>query len=224
MAVAAAGDPKDAYTVGKVTALEARAAGVHWIFAPDADVNDNPDNPIINMRSFGEDPQSVAEICLGIRARRGGKRRTRDRETFSRPWRRERGFASDARDGAGRSRAISKRVELVPFRAAIAAGVGSGHDRASGRSGVRARSGIARDAVAALLTDLLRNELDFDGLVVTDALDMGGVTRLYARRSSRPSHARGRGRAVAAAGRPTRHSRRLKQAAKIRAIADRADR
>ena len=61
MAVAAANDPKAAYTIGKITALEARAAGVRWIFAPDADVNNNPDNPIINIRSFGEDPQRVSE-------------------------------------------------------------------------------------------------------------------------------------------------------------------
>src|SRR5271170_3418302 len=60
MAIGATGDPKLAYTAGKVTALEARAAGIHWIFAPDADVNDNPANPIINIRSFGEDPQQVA--------------------------------------------------------------------------------------------------------------------------------------------------------------------
>ena len=61
MALAATGDPKLAYTVGKTIALEARASGVHWIFAPDADVNNNPDNPIINVRSFGEDPKSVSE-------------------------------------------------------------------------------------------------------------------------------------------------------------------
>ncbi len=60
MAIAATGNPKFAYDAGKYTALEARAAGIHWIFAPDADVNDNPDNPIINIRSFGEDPKSVA--------------------------------------------------------------------------------------------------------------------------------------------------------------------
>ncbi len=60
MAIAATGDPKLAYEAGKYTALEARAAGVQWIFAPDADVNNNPDNPIINIRSFGEDPASVA--------------------------------------------------------------------------------------------------------------------------------------------------------------------
>src|SRR5207237_3387240 len=56
MAIAAAGNPRDAYTVGKVTALEARAVGIHWVYAPDSDVNNNPGNPIINTRSFGEDP------------------------------------------------------------------------------------------------------------------------------------------------------------------------
>ncbi|MBZ5503725.1 MAG: beta-N-acetylglucosaminidase, partial [Acidobacteriia bacterium] len=60
MAIGATGDPKLAYAAGKAIALEARAAGVHWVFAPDADVNNNPDNPIINVRSFGENPQEVA--------------------------------------------------------------------------------------------------------------------------------------------------------------------
>src|SRR5438309_3844668 len=55
MALAAGGDSKDAYTMGKITALESRAVGVHWIYAPDADVNNNPGNPIINTRSFGEE-------------------------------------------------------------------------------------------------------------------------------------------------------------------------
>src|SRR5579864_2365119 len=62
MAVAAGGDPKDAYTMGKITALEARATGVNWVYAPDSDVNNNPANPIINTRSFGENPQRVAEF------------------------------------------------------------------------------------------------------------------------------------------------------------------
>src|SRR5256886_812851 len=62
MAVAAGGNPKDAYAMGKITALEARAVGIHWIYAPDADVNNNPGNPIINTRSFGEDPGRVAQF------------------------------------------------------------------------------------------------------------------------------------------------------------------
>src|SRR5213075_569976 len=66
MAVAAAGNPKDAYTMGKITALEARATGVHWVYAPDSDVNNNPGNPIINTRSFGENPQRVAEFVTAF--------------------------------------------------------------------------------------------------------------------------------------------------------------
>ncbi len=66
MAVAATGRPEDAYTMGKITALEARAAGVPWIFAPDADVNSNPDNPIINTRSFGEDPARVSKFVAAF--------------------------------------------------------------------------------------------------------------------------------------------------------------
>src|SRR5262249_984084 len=62
MAAAAAGDPKDAYTMGKITAIDARAAGVHWVYAPVADINNNPENPIINTRSFGEDPARVSEF------------------------------------------------------------------------------------------------------------------------------------------------------------------
>ncbi len=63
MAIGATGDPMLAYVVGKDSAIEARAAGVHWLFAPHADVNDNPANPIINIRSFGEDPDKVADFA-----------------------------------------------------------------------------------------------------------------------------------------------------------------
>src|SRR6516162_4899356 len=61
MALAAGGNPQDAYVMGKITALEGRAVGVPWIYAPDSDVNNNPQNPIINTRAFGEDPARVAE-------------------------------------------------------------------------------------------------------------------------------------------------------------------
>src|SRR5207249_12240538 len=75
MAVAAGGNLKDAYTMGKITALESRAVGVHWIYAPDADVNNNPGNPIINTRSFGENPERVAqfvsEFVRGVRENGG---------------------------------------------------------------------------------------------------------------------------------------------------------
>src|SRR5438552_7513662 len=60
MAFAAARDVSASRYEGAATAREARALGIQWVFAPDADVNNNPDNPIINTRSFGENPQDVA--------------------------------------------------------------------------------------------------------------------------------------------------------------------
>src|SRR5256714_3645137 len=62
MAVGATGDPHDAFTIGAAAAVEGRAVGIHVNFAPDADVNNNPANPIINIRSFGEDPRTVSRL------------------------------------------------------------------------------------------------------------------------------------------------------------------
>ena len=71
MAVGATGDPTDAYAIGDAAAIEGRAVGIHVNFAPDADLNNNPLNPIINVRSFGEDPPPVARwsrrTCAGSR-------------------------------------------------------------------------------------------------------------------------------------------------------------
>src|SRR5207247_7304428 len=62
VAVGATGNPRDAYTIGAAAAAEGRAVGIHGKFAPDADVNNNPLNPIINIRSFGEDPRAVSRL------------------------------------------------------------------------------------------------------------------------------------------------------------------
>src|SRR5580693_7731206 len=124
MALAAGGDSKDAYTMGKITALEARAVGVHWIYAPVADVNNNPGNPIINTRSFGEDPERVAQfVSAFVRGveENGGLATAKH---FP-------GHGDTAADShidlpvipANRERLES--LELVPFRAAISAGAGS---------------------------------------------------------------------------------------------------
>ena len=144
MALAAAGNPKDAYTMGKITALEARAVGIHWIYAPVSDVNNNPDNPIINTRSFGEDPQKVAEYVTefvrGVQENGGlatAKHFPGHGDT-----------AADSHIDLPVIRADRERMEileLVPFRAAIAAGSGQHHDRPSLDSGPRARSEYARN-------------------------------------------------------------------------------
>jgi beta-N-acetylhexosaminidase len=178
MAVAAAGNPQDAYTVGKVTALEARAAGIQWIFAPDADVNDNPDNPIINVRSFGEDPLSVARyVSAFVRGvqENGGLATAKHFPGHG-------DVSVDSHIALATVPGDRKRlesVELVPFRAAIAAGVGSIMTGHLATPAFEPDPELPATMSPHVLTDLLRKELGFDGLIVTDALDMGGVTTRY---------------------------------------------
>ncbi len=178
MGVAATGAPEDAYTMGKITALEARAVGVHWVFAPVADVNSNPDNPIINTRSFGEDPQRVAEFVAAF---------VRGVE--------ENGALATAKHFPGHGdtstdshldlpsvrgdRARLDRVELVPFRAAIAAGTSTIMTGHLAVPAIEPDPDVPATLSPKILTDLLRKQLGFQGMVVTDALDMGGVTRRY---------------------------------------------
>ena len=178
MGVAATRSPQDAYTVGKITALEARAVGVHWVFAPVADVNSNPENPIINTRSFGEDPQRVAEFVAAF---------VRGVE--------ESGALATAKHFPGHGdtstdshvdlpivrgdRARLNQVELVPFRAAIAAGVSTIMTGHLAVPAIEPDPDIPATLSPGVLTDLLRKQLGFDGIVVTDALDMGRVTQHY---------------------------------------------
>lgn len=178
MAVAAAGRPQDAYTVGRITANEARAVGVHWIFGPVADVNSNPDNPIINVRSFGEDPRRVGAFV----------------EAYVRGVEENGGLATAKHfPGHGDTvtdshldlptvtgdRAQLDKVELVPFRSAIATGVST---VMTGHLAVPVLDDSRKPATLSpsILGGLLRGEMGFDGLVVTDSLDMGGVARHYA--------------------------------------------
>jgi beta-N-acetylhexosaminidase len=179
MALAAAGNPQDAYTMGKITALEARAVGVQWIYAPVCDVNNNPANPIINTRSFGEDPNSVANFVTEFI--RGVEEHGALATAKHFP-----GHGDTATDShidlpiikADRNRL--EHLELVPFRAAIAAGVGSimtGHlEVPAFEPDPSTPATLSKN----ILTDLLRNQLGFQGLVITDALDMGGITVRYA--------------------------------------------
>jgi beta-N-acetylhexosaminidase len=179
MALAAAGNPKDAYTMGKITALEARAVGIQWIYAPDADVNNNPDNPIINTRSFGEDPQKVGEFVkafvYGVQENGG----LATAKHFP-------GHGDTAADShidlpvirADRGRLES--LELVPFRAAMAAGAESIMTGHLSIPALEPDSNTPATLSANILTGLLRKELGYQGLVVTDAMDMGGITVRYA--------------------------------------------
>jgi len=179
MAVAAGGNPKDAYTMGKITALEARATGVHWVYAPVSDVNNNPGNPIINTRSFGEDPKKVAEFVSEFV--RGVQENGALATAKHFP-----GHGDTAADShidlpvIRADRARLDDLELVPFRAAIAERVDS---IMTGHLNVPAlEPDISTPATLShsILTDVLRTQLGFQGLVVTDAMDMGGITVRYA--------------------------------------------
>ena len=178
MAIGATDDPQLAYTAGKDTALEARAAGIHWIFAPDADVNDNPGNPIINIRAFGEDPRQVADFAgqfiRGIE---------------------ENGALATAKHFPGHGdvttdshlslpvvpddRKELENNELVPFRAAISAGVSSIMPGHLAVPALEPDATVPASLSRNILTGLLRDEMKFRGLIVTDAMDMGGVTSMY---------------------------------------------
>jgi beta-glucosidase-like glycosyl hydrolase/CubicO group peptidase (beta-lactamase class C family) len=175
MALAAAGNPRDAYTMGKITAREARAVGIHWIYAPDADVNNNPGNPIINTRSFGEDParvaQFVAEFVRGVEENGG----LATAKHFP-------GHGDTASDShldlpvihADKERL--ERMELVPFRAAMDSGVSSVMTGHLSVPALEPDPDTPATLSPHILTDLLRKELRFQGLIVTDAMDMGGIT------------------------------------------------
>ena len=179
MAFGATGDPRHAYQLGRITALEARAMGVHVPFAPVLDVNNNPDNPIINIRSFGEDPNAVAD--LGVAFVRGLQDYGAVATGKHFPGHGDTGTDSHLAlpiIQVGRERLDA--IELVPFRAAIAAGI---QGIMTAHIAVPAISGETIPATVShrVLTGLLRAEMGFDGIVFTDAMDMAAVTRFFPR-------------------------------------------
>ncbi|HEU0014548.1 MAG TPA: glycoside hydrolase family 3 N-terminal domain-containing protein [Longimicrobium sp.] len=174
MALGAIGSDSLAYEVGKALAREGRAVGLHVTLAPVLDVNSNPRNPIINTRSFGEDPVRVSALAAAyVRGVREGGLLTvgkhfpghGDTETDS-----HLGLPAIRAD-----RARLDSVELPPYRAALAAGLDGmlvGHIALTGLEGADAEpASLSR----GIVTGLLRGELGFGGLVMTDALNMGAV-------------------------------------------------
>ncbi len=180
MAFGAARDLAATKELGAATAREARSLGVNWVFAPDADVNNNPDNPIINVRSYGEDPQSVA---AGISAFIEGAHSDPSNYVLvtAKHFPGHGDTAEDSHMQLARLDEPKERiesVELVPFRAAIECGVDS---IMTAHMAVPAFEPEALPATVSrnILTGLLRNELGFRGLIVTDALEMQGIAALF---------------------------------------------
>jgi beta-N-acetylhexosaminidase len=178
MAFGAAGKLDYAEAFGRITAQESRAIGVQWNFFPDVDVNSNPANPIINTRSFGEDPQQVSELADAyIRGARANGMLTTAKHFPGHG-----DTATDSHLGLAQVTGDRERlnsVELVPFRNAIADGVDSvmvAHVTVPALDPDPNRIGTTSPAI---VTGLLKQQLGFKGIVVTDALEMGGLTHLY---------------------------------------------
>src|SRR5580700_7678173 len=180
MAFGAAGDPELSRFEGEVTAREARALGIQWVYYPVADVNNNPDNPIINIRSFGEDPQAVAaHVKAFIEGAHADKKNYILATAKHFP-----GHGDTSVDTHLNLATIPadmdrlEKLELVPFKAAIEANVDAimtAHIAVP----ALAPPDLPATLSPAILTDLLRKQLGFTGLVVTDALEMGGIAKGY---------------------------------------------
>ena len=180
MAFGATGKPENAEAFGRITALEARAIGVHWNFFPDADVNSNPSNPIINTRSFGSDPQQVGDyVAAYIRGAHEGAMLTTAKHFPGHG-----DTAADSHLGIAQvsgDRARLDAVELPPFRRAIEAGVDAVMVAHVTVPALDSEPKRVATTSKPIVTGLLKEEMGFKGIVVTDALDMAGLTRLYAK-------------------------------------------
>jgi beta-N-acetylhexosaminidase len=176
MAFAASGDPEEARLEAEITAKESRAMGFQWLFFPDADVNNNPDNPIINIRSYGEDPAVVSKFVSAFIDGAHSDPNNRVLVTAKHfP-----GHGDTATDTHMNLATITadlprlQALEWTPFRSAIASNVDS---IMTAHIAVPALDDAATPATLSpkILTGILRDQLGFEGLIVTDALEMGGI-------------------------------------------------
>ncbi len=199
MAIAATGNPDYARRAGELTGREARAMGIQQIYAPVSDVNNNAANPVINVRSYGEDPNDVARFVAAFveGAQHAGVIAT------AKHFPGHGDTATDSHRGLPEIDVTRERlnsVELVPFRAAVDAGVGAvmtGHiglpliDSTAIQplprdvkikaidttdEGEILANGTMPTTLSPVMNGILRNDLHFDGLIVTDAMSMSGLT------------------------------------------------
>lgn len=201
MAVAAAGDPELSRRMGVITGREARAMGVRHVYAPVLDVNNNAANPVINVRSFSEDPADVAKY--GVPFAQGVQSQCVIATAKHFP-------------GHGDTNVDSHRglpiidlpksrlddVELFPFKKAVEGGIGSimiahialpqidgeeikplkeyqGGDAEAGAEIVKEKATIPATLSKTVQTGILRNEMKYDGLIVSDAMSMSGLTLYF---------------------------------------------
>lgn len=178
MALGATGSEDLAYAMGRSTALEGRAMGIHQTYAPVVDVNVNPDNPIINTRSIGEDPALVARLADAFIRGVQDNGMIATAKHFP-------GHGDTSQDSHSLLPTITadldrlKRVELFPFQAAIDAGVKSVMTAHLAVPALDPTPGLPATLSETIMTGLLRRQMGFRGLIVTDALEMGGVTAAF---------------------------------------------
>lgn len=178
MAIAATGRDQDAYDAANVIGREARAVGININFAPTVDVNNNPLNPVINTRSFGEDPARVARLAaLFVRG-------TQDAGTIATAKHFPGHGDTDVDSHVGlpvvtADMAHLRATELVPFRAAIDAGAAMVMSAHIALPALDGDSTTPATLAPRIMTGLLRDTLRFRGLTITDAMTMEGVGKGY---------------------------------------------
>lgn len=201
MAVAATGEPEFARRMGVITGREARAIGIHHVYSPVLDVNNNAANPVINVRSFGEDPETVARFGVPFAEGVQSQRVIATAKHFP--------GHGDTNVDSHRGlpiidlpRARFDQIELLPFKKAVESGIGSvmiahialpqidgevikplkdykGGDAEAGAEIVNQSATIPATLSAKVQTDILRKELGFKGLIVSDAMSMSGLTLYF---------------------------------------------
>ena len=178
MAIAATHKPSNAYDVGKITASESRALGVHWNFSPVVDVNNNPLNPIINVRSFSEDPDMVAKYAIeyvrglqdhGMLATAKHFPGHGDTETDS--------HSSLAMIPSDSVRLWT--VELPPFKKMINNGIDAVMVAHVHAPDYQPDSDTPASMSKFWVDGILKDRLNFNGAIVTDGMGMGGITKNY---------------------------------------------
>jgi len=178
MALGATDSEDLAYEMGKITAVEGRAMGIHMTYAPVVDVNINPDNPVISARSLGERPERVGKLASAFI--RGCQENGMIATAKHFP-----GHGDTALDSHNLMPAIKadrsrlEQVELYPFSQAIRAGVEAIMTAHLFVPALDPTPGLPATLSPLILTDLLRKKMGFKGLIVTDAMEMGGVTRAF---------------------------------------------
>ncbi len=162
--------------MGSITAQEARAVGLNWLLAPIVDVNNNPANPVINIRALGDDPAIVAALAVALIAGAHDHPVLTSAKHFP-------GHGDTATDShidlpvIRHDRDRLDAVELLPFKRAIAAGVSS---VMTAHLILRSLDADRPATLSAkILTDLLRTEWGYEGLIVTDALVMDAISQRY---------------------------------------------